>query len=78
VGGGVIALLVGSHDPAYAKYLLPLTAGGFLYIAGSDLIPELHHDDKMSHSFVQLLCMVGGMALMALLVVLEGAGHACR
>lgn len=76
IAGGVAALLVGSHEPAFAKYLLPLTAGGFLYVAGSDLIPELHHEEKMSHSLVQLLCIVSGMALMAVLVVLEGTGNA--
>jgi zinc and cadmium transporter len=71
IAGGVIALLIGSHQANFSACLLPLTAGGFLYVAGSDLIPELHHDEKMSHSLVQLLCIMGGMAMMALLVVLE-------
>ncbi|MBA4388003.1 MAG: ZIP family metal transporter [Verrucomicrobia bacterium] len=71
VVGGAVALLIGSQNATFANYLLPLTAGGFLYIAGSDLIPELHHDEKMSHAVLQLLCMVAGMAMMAVLVAME-------
>jgi len=71
IAGGVTALLVGAHFSDFAYYLLPVTAGGFLYVAGSDLIPELHHDDSLAHSFVQFLCILAGMALMALLVTLE-------
>jgi zinc and cadmium transporter len=28
-------------------YLLPFAAGGFIYIAASDLIPELHKEEGM-------------------------------
>ncbi len=71
IAGGVTALLVGGRHPEFAYYLLPITAGGFLYVAGSDLIPELHHDDCAGHSLLQFACIVAGMALMALLVALE-------
>ncbi len=40
--GAVISLFVGQYSTTYTLALLPITAGGFLYIAGSDLIPELH------------------------------------
>jgi len=46
-------------------YILPLTAGAFIYLASSDLIPELHrHDSKFSQSFFQLLFLILGIALM--------------
>jgi zinc transporter ZupT len=48
-----------------------MTAGGFLYIAGSDLLPELHHEVKLSTSFWQMVLMILGIAIMALLVFLE-------
>src|SRR3989338_4747764 len=48
LGAGIV-LLLGSASQDYTIYLLPVTAGGFLYIAGSDLIPELHeHEPKIS------------------------------
>ncbi len=41
LGVGVI-LAAGVWLEAYTDYALPLAAGGFIYIAASDLIPELH------------------------------------
>ncbi len=41
-GGALIAFVIGPQITNFSIYILPVTAGGFLYIAGSDLIPELH------------------------------------
>jgi zinc and cadmium transporter len=45
-------------------YFLPMTAGGFIYIAGSDLIPELHHNTNVKVSILQLMALLGGIAVM--------------
>ncbi len=68
--GGAISLTIGPHIAGYAHYLLPITAGGFLYVAGSDLIPELHHhgnDTKPLSAVLQFLMIILGVGLMALL-----------
>jgi zinc and cadmium transporter len=71
LAGGVTALLVGGQYAGFADALVPLTAGGFLYVAGSDLIPELHQDCfRPQSSLGQFLCMLAGMGLLALLSVL--------
>jgi zinc and cadmium transporter len=74
--GAGIALTFGTRTPAFADALLPLTAGAFLYIAGSDLIPELNrrHSYPASKSVGQLVMMVLGVAVMALPLLL-GEGH---
>ncbi|MBI5182311.1 MAG: ZIP family metal transporter [Nitrospirae bacterium] len=69
--GAVISLIIGSHIEGYTLALLPVTAGGFLYIAGSDLIPELHHEVRASRSFWQLISIIMGIGVMALLLLLE-------
>jgi len=46
------------------KYLLPFAAGGFIYIASSDLIPELHKARRISDSVAQFLLFLLGIALM--------------
>lgn len=51
--------------------LLALTAGGFIYIATVDLIPELHKEVRLGKSLLQLVFLVAGISLMALLVFLE-------
>ena len=47
--------------------LLPFAAGNFIYIAGSDLVPELQDEKELSSSLVQLALMVLGLALLYLL-----------
>lgn len=70
VVGAIIALALESRMKGFATYLLPVTAGGFLYIGGSDLIPELHKEDhvKISTSLMQLVAIMLGIGIMALLV----------
>ena len=69
--GAVIALLL-SNKFSLEPILIPIAIGGFIYIAGSDLIPELHkHSDKLSKSFLQLLMFIIGIIVMALLLLIE-------
>jgi len=70
--GAVICLVIGPHIKGYTLALLPITAGGFLYIAGSDLIPELHQgcDIKVSSAIWQFVFIVLGIMVMVLLVLL--------
>jgi zinc and cadmium transporter len=69
--GAIISLVVGASVQNFAGLMLPLAAGGFIYIAGSDLIPELHKEAKPAKSLVQLISMALGVALMLLLLLLE-------
>jgi zinc and cadmium transporter len=71
LGGAIISLFAGSHIEGYSSILLPITAGGFIYIAGSDLIPELQHECKLSISVLQFISIILGVGIMALLVLLE-------
>ena len=71
VVGVIISLVVGPRVEGYAITLLPFTAGGFIYVAGSDLIPELHHDIKLKDSVLQLISIMFGILVMALLTLLE-------
>ena len=66
-----IALIMGTYVEGFAMKLLPITAGGFIYIAGADLIPDLHHDTRVKTSFWQCLMIGLGIGLMALLALLE-------
>lgn len=76
VVGAVVSLVLGALVEGYASYLLPITAGTFIYIAGSDLIPELHHHHSRPavKSLWQLLMIVLGIGLM-LVPLLFGHAH---
>lgn len=67
VVGAVVALLVGGAVPSFTETLLALAAGGFIYVAAADLIPELHHGRKPAESAGQVILLLAGAGAMALL-----------
>ncbi|MFO8016777.1 MAG: ZIP family metal transporter [Candidatus Woesearchaeota archaeon] len=68
--GAIAVLIIGSKVQGITVFLLPFTAGGFIYIAGADLIPELHKQCEGWKSFGQLIALVLGMAVMAAILLL--------
>ena len=68
--GAVIALVIGSNIENFSLIIISITIGGFIYIAGSDLIPEMHKTSvPASKSVAQLIAFVGGMFVMLLLLL---------
>ncbi|MBO4516785.1 ZIP family metal transporter [bacterium] len=43
---------------------MPLSAGLFIYIAASDMIPELHKENEIKQSILQIALLVIGIAVM--------------
>ena len=68
--GAIVALLIGSFVDNLTTFLIPFAAGGFIYIAGSDLIPELHKEVKVKKSLLQFVAIVLGVLVMLFLLVL--------
>jgi zinc and cadmium transporter len=68
--GGVLTLLWLSPD-SVERVLLPLSAGAFIYIASTDLIPELHKEPEPLKSLVQVGALVLGLLVMAALLLVE-------
>jgi zinc and cadmium transporter len=50
----------------FSSFILPLTAGGFIYIATSDLIPELHKERDTKKANLAFISFLAGIAFMAL------------
>lgn len=70
VVGAVIALALGTGVEWFAVAILPVTAGGFIYMAGTDLIPELHREVKVARSAGQFAAIVLGVAVMVALLAM--------
>ncbi len=62
--GVIIAVIVGPAVQGFSEAILPLTAGTFIYIAASDLVPELHKISDPKKSLLQLLFMLIGIGMM--------------
>ena len=69
--GAVLSLVLSSYIEGLTTFLVASAAGGFIYIAGSDLIPELHKEVKTSKSLLQLITFILGIAVMVVLIALE-------
>jgi len=70
IGGilGAVGMLVASEwTPNLLPYVLSFAAGNFLYIAMSDLIPDLHRGGVEGGPIRQLLLIVAGVATITLL-----------
>ncbi|HEY4523189.1 MAG TPA: ZIP family metal transporter [Candidatus Paceibacterota bacterium] len=69
---GVLLVLLFAHSFYGApEVLLGLGAASFIYIAMSDLIPELQKEHRLVRSAFQLAWMIIGIGIMALLLLLE-------
>lgn len=69
--GCVVGLFLGNTMTGFSSFIVPFTAGGFIYIAGSDLIPEMQKESKASRSFLQLMGIIVGISIMALFLLFE-------
>jgi len=65
--GAFIGYLVSSYAENFVVLLVPLAAGGFIYISGSDLIPELHKELEAKKSMLSLGSFLAGILLMWIL-----------
>lgn len=68
--GGVLTLLW-LNASTVERVLLPFSAGAFIYIASTDLIPELHKEPEPVKSLVQVVALVLGVLVMAALLLAE-------
>lgn len=66
--GAFIVLLIGNRMENMTFFLIPFAAGGFIYISGSDLIPELHKHNEAKHGIYQVLTFFAGIAIMFLML----------
>lgn len=71
VAGAIVVLAAGMKAENITLLIIPFTAGGFLYVAGSDLIPELHKETDAKKSVVQLIGLVLGVLIMVALLAFE-------
>jgi len=71
--GVLIALIFAVKVNGVVDFLIPFAAGNFIYIAGSDLIPELHKEEcnNEKKDLLQMIMFVLGIIVMSLLLFLE-------
>lgn len=61
VFGALVVYFSGVNVEALKTIVFPFAAGGFIYIAGVDLIPELHKERDLKKSALHVLLIVAGI-----------------
>lgn len=69
--GTVLVLITSGWFEQSTQFLNCFAIGTFIYIAGSDLIPELHKEGETSKSIKQVFSFILGIMIMFALLVLE-------
>lgn len=70
VVGALISFWVGERIETSLPILLAITAGFFIYIAASDLIPEIHHENRKGFAIVETALMFAGVATIWIFITL--------
>jgi zinc and cadmium transporter len=65
---GALLVYFINFNSSIISMLLPFAAGGFIYIAASDLIPEMHKEKRLAKSAAQILFFIAGIAVISLLI----------
>ena len=69
--GGVVGYFMSFTLNNIIPYLLPFAAGGFIYIAASDLMPELRKETNLKKSVGSFVVFILGIALMLLVKLIN-------
>jgi len=71
VAGAMLVIIIGSLPEALIQGVVPFAAGIFIYIASSDLVPELHRNGKNKSMLPEIVGIGIGALAMYLLLFLE-------
>lgn len=69
--GGLFVLFFYQFSKGATGFIISIAIGGFVYVAGSDLIPELHKNNRFEKSLIEILAFLIGLALMGVLLLIE-------
>jgi len=64
--GAVVGYFIIDFAKGFSNFIMPLTAGGFIYIATSDLIPQIHKETDLRRSSLAFFAFLLGIVFMAL------------
>lgn len=64
--GAVVVIFFKNSFSLQISYLMPFTAGGFIYISTSNMMPVLQKDRSLTDSLFQGLAIVGGIVTVVL------------
>lgn len=71
IGGGIFGYYLSMFAEVATRFLLPFAAGGFIYVAASDLIPEIKKETNFKKSLLNVLVVIIGILIMQALKLIS-------
>lgn len=72
IAGALVMFYFSATVPWLSSFMLPFAAGGLIYIAGTDLIPELKKEANLKKSFTEFVSFLAGIGLIWVLISFFG------
>lgn len=73
--GAVVGLVLAGRVEGFIHFIIPFAAGNFIYIAGSNLVPELHRHCRFRDTLLHLVAIIIGIGIMVAITFLFPHGH---
>jgi len=70
IGGCIVGLIAGGYVES-VNWILPFTAGGFIYIAIANVIPELLENSSVKQTIAELIGICLGITMMSFIALNE-------
>ena len=70
LGAGIV-LIFNTFMVGLTPLFVAFSVGSFLYIAGTDLFPELHEDHSSKKALFQVIAIILGISIMFALTLIE-------
>ena len=70
--GGVVGYFISKSIEQAVVFLLPFAAGGFIYIAATDLVPEIKKELDIKKSMATIFVFICGILIMWLVKMVFG------
>lgn len=71
VAGTLVSLLLSQYAKGVHLFFLCFASANLIYVAGSNLIPELHKDSDRKKDLIQIVSFIAGILIMLPLLLLE-------
>jgi zinc and cadmium transporter len=67
--GAIFGIFISTKIEGFTQFIIPFAAGNFVYIAATNLLPQLHRHCKLKESFLHLLAILIGVGIMVLITI---------
>ncbi len=72
--GTLVGIILVGRTNGFSDFIIPFAAGNFIYIAASNLVPQLHRQCKIKDTILHIVAILIGIAIITL-ITLYGPAH---